>query len=490
MLYRKCDAGKPICQNCEKAHRICVATTAVNDVCFSINEENDFASGAKKRPRGPRSNLVTLRPRLDLQTLALAHYFRYHIKALPDVPDIFGGMSECIHTWRCSEKVSPMVDLALSAVALAVFARAQRFEQGFSYASTKYHQLLQTARQQIMELQARGITDPSDVESCLLTALLMCRYEGVSRASGTLSHDNSIASLRSWSHFDGVLALLKIWSVNKGGFFATSIIKQARRQIIKLSLLRKRTLPDWLLDGRDFGESGVVELEYDRALVKMVVLRHRLSVSQQDQNFSIETTSELISEAQNVDRDLQSWMASVAITHPYRQHELDAVRTHDRLSKHFYSQTNYSYASPEWAAVWLDLYAVRLLITDARLRWLRQISSRFSQPESGVDEEQSCQEVINRTVDKMAYSVPYVTERFHCTTANITADDCSIKLNKDENIAPYLVNWISWPLAVASSLPSVDEKQRLWFKSELGEYGKMIGDRVLERAGSQQWIEL
>ena len=467
-----------------------MATAAVNDVCFSINEENEFASGEKKRPRGPRSNLVTLRPRLDLQTLALAHYFRYHIKALLDVPDIFGGMSECVYTWRTSQKISPMVDLALSSVALAVFARAQRFGQGFSYASTMYYQLLQTARQQITELQARGITHPSDVESCLLTALLMCRYEGVSRASGDLSHDSSIASLRSWSHFDGIVALLKIWNVNKGEFSATSIIKQARRQIIKLSLLRKRTLPDWLLDGRDFGESSAVELDYDRALVQMVVLRHRLFVCLQNQAFPTEATSQLISETQTVDRNLQLWMASVDNANPYRQHQLEVVRKNDRPLKHFYSQTNYSYTSPEWAAVWLELYAVRLIITDTRLRCLRELSSRISQPALGVDQEQSCQEIINQTANKMAYSVPFVIERFHCTTTHTTADDPSIELNKDENIAPYLVNWISWPLAVVSSLPSVDDKQRIWFKSELGEYGKMIGDRVLERAGSQQWIEL
>ena len=71
-----------------------------------------------------------------------------------------------------------MVNLALSVMALAVFARTQNYPTASIEASTSSNQLLRVARRRVVQIGSPTL-DVRDVDACLLTVLLIGRYEGV-----------------------------------------------------------------------------------------------------------------------------------------------------------------------------------------------------------------------------------------------------------------------------------------------------------------------
>ena len=70
-----------------------------------------------------------------------------------------------------------------------------------------------------------------------------------------------------------------------------------------------------------------------------------------------------------------------------------------------------------------------------------------------------------------------------------TSVECnsSISSSQNEIIEPYLADLLAWPLTIASSLSKLDARQRLWFKSELANIGRIIGTGVLECAETSDW---
>jgi hypothetical protein len=150
--------------------RVCLETSAAKQACFSIHVENHPANGKTKRPRGPRSSLTVQRPQFDLQTRALAYYLQYHFQALKDVPNLSVGLSECVSASKVSGRTCPMVDLALSSMALAVYSRIQQHPPAAIEASSRYYRLLRVAQERIAQL-AIPTLDERDIDACLLAAL-------------------------------------------------------------------------------------------------------------------------------------------------------------------------------------------------------------------------------------------------------------------------------------------------------------------------------
>ena len=202
-----------MCQRCRKSRRICVEPSAAKQAHFTIHVENSYASGKVKRPRGPRSSLTVLRPDFDLQTRALAYYLQYHLQPLTDAPSGLGCLCECVAAWNLSDK-DPMVDLALSSLSLALFARTQKHLRAGTEASSKYYHLLRVAQERIAQV-ATPTFDERDIEACLLAVLFMGRYEAATHGPGDLDSRKSFKSLQSWSHHDGSMAILRIWYDNR-----------------------------------------------------------------------------------------------------------------------------------------------------------------------------------------------------------------------------------------------------------------------------------
>jgi len=173
---------------------------------FLLNSlRNCYASGEAKRPKGPRStstaassgtvSAVPQHPHFDLQTRALVHYLPCRLQTVVDIPSISKSLSDCVPAWISRTKC-PMVDLAISSMALAVYFRTQRHPPAATDASIKYQQLLRVTRVTIPTLDERN------VHACLLTIFLMSRYEDIMhRSSSSLNSKTPFAmSLQSLSH--------------------------------------------------------------------------------------------------------------------------------------------------------------------------------------------------------------------------------------------------------------------------------------------------
>lgn len=195
---------KPACQRCIKSQRLCLQRRGAKQACFTIHNENLYAIGENKRPRGPRSSLTGLRPHLDLQTQALTR----QIQPTRDVPSVAEGMCECVAAWKVSGDDS-MVDLALSCIALTVFSRTQQHPAAAIEASVNYHRLLRVVQKRIVGVEISTSND-GNIDACLLTALIMGRYEATTPRSGDLDSNDSFPAMKSWSHEDGAMAILKV----------------------------------------------------------------------------------------------------------------------------------------------------------------------------------------------------------------------------------------------------------------------------------------
>jgi hypothetical protein len=494
----QCDDIKPTCQRCTKSRRVCL-WTSTKQASFLIHFENCYASGEAKRPRGPRStstaassgiaSAILQRPHFDLQTRALAHYLHCHLQTLIDIPSILKGLSDCVPAWISRTKC-PMVDLAISSMALAVYSRTQQHPPAATDASIKYQRLLRIAQVTIPTLDERNI------DACLLAIFLMSRYEdAIHRPSSLNSKTPFVMSLQSFSHHDGAMAILKIWKTRLSySHPATDIIKQTRRGLIRSALLRNLALPEWMLEGSLFGEHGL-ELDYDRIITRIANVRHQLSTLLQ-QEASLQTKShELISraeelngEARDIDKSLENWTAQIPSDWYYQRYTL--IDPHPWPRRHFYSTTIYSYSSPAYAALWNHYFATRMLIDSTRLRVLelgRLNSDGFAHKKQQLE----CFSHMKVMADNLASSVPFCLQRFKVADSpNSLFCQCSVTLTTNEEIKPYMAGLIVWPLAIASSLEGLDVKQKLWFKTELAQLGRIVGTGVLECAETDQWLEL
>jgi hypothetical protein len=458
-----------------------------------VHIENSYASGQQKRPRGPRSipivgltcNLAAVlrRPFFDLKTQAMLYYLRNYLHTLKDAPNISKGISDdFLPTWM-SIAECPVLDLAVSSIALAVFSRTQQYPPAAIEASTKYHQLLRTAQVTISSL------DQGNIDACLLAVFFMSRYENVVHHPSNLRSKTPFATaLQSFSLDDGALAILKIWKDHLSHCQpATDVIKHTRRSMIKSALLRNLAIPEWMLEGTSFGEHGL-ELEYDRIVVQIANVRKRLSTllkektGQQDAPYELNSTAEeLNKDARDIDKALQDWTADFPSAWCYRRHTLSNWPKRD-----FYSPTVYSYLSPAYAAVWNQYYSTRMLVNSTRLRVLE-----FSRPNPDDFQRLECLSQMKTMADDLASSLPFCLQRFKVTESpKSSSHQDLITLNMNEDLKPYVADLTVWPLSIASSLGDVDVKQKMWFRLQLARFGRMIGDRVLEFEEADQWLQL
>ncbi|RSM00872.1 hypothetical protein CDV31_011625 [Fusarium ambrosium] len=300
----KCDGAKPICQKCIKSHRTCVDADAAKQQQFAIHIENQYATGEKRRPRGPRSSLVPVHANVDLKTRAHAYYVQNHFQVFQDMPDVAMTWAECFHEWKAEGKNSPIVDLAFSAVALSVFSRFQNCRPAAAEASKLYLSLLRHMQNRIPRLSS-GSLSSDEIDEYLLGAHLMARYEAFVQNHGDEADLEPLKEVKVWFHIDGAAAILKIWYDNRHRYTPTAIIRQTRRKLIKSCLLREQPVPRWLADGGVFGERDLA-LEFDHLTIQFIDLHHKyLELKQSSQNGILVT--------QQVDSDngfLQHWHES------------------------------------------------------------------------------------------------------------------------------------------------------------------------------------
>ena len=447
-----------------------------------MHVENAYASGQAKRPRGPRSSLTARRPSVDVQTQALAYYLQNHFQTVTSLFNIWGGLSECISVWKLSERRNFMVDLALSSMALAVFSRAQHRPLAATEASLRYHRLLRVAQEQVRQV-GTSVSD-ENIDACLLAASLMGRYEGATFHRSDYNSKASFASMPCWSHHKGAMAILKVWSENPNRKTATGIVKHNRRDTIKCFLLRNLPLPDWVLNGQQFGEHGL-ELEYDCIIVRIVNLRYTLRKLLQKNYLHTAEAKMLSNGERELDLALQNWATQLYEKGSYEQHVLGEPDSFPK--KYFYSTVVYSYPELAYGAIWGEYWAARLLVENTLLKILEATSSGPWIELTHEMQRLECTSRLKVLADSIASTVPFCLERVKAEKANLPRRQTFLTPNESEGIKPHLANLVVWPMTVASSLGGIDPQQQLWFKSELANLGKITGDGVLEYAETDEW---
>lgn len=467
---------------------------------LSIHNENSYASGQKKRPRGPRSTLRTVsirsikrrdpevhRPLVDLKTKAIIYFSDFHLRTLNGTSTVLKGITnDILHIWKLKGE-NPILELSVSSVALAVFSRTQQEPLAALEASTKYNQLLR--------LQQRAITSLNElnVDACLIAIFFMGRFEDIVY-SPTYPKVQHLRKLQSFSHHDGALAILKYWKQHLSqNHPATDIIKYSRRGMIRSATLRGLGLPSWMLDGNTFGERGL-DLEYDSIAVRIVNVRHKLLILLKDKftngctnNDSIFELEELREEAFDLDKALQNWASFSLSTEGYQRHDLS--RLPSLPAKYFYSPIAHSYSNPTQASGWILYYATRMLISSTLLRIFDLMVLKLGP--AANDQRINCLKILNKMSNDLAARLPYSLQRISMTGhADLSFPRDSISINADDDIKPYVANIIIWPLSLAANMSGVDIKHKTWFTSLLARLGRITGTALLESAETNSWPEL
>ncbi|KAG4435106.1 hypothetical protein IFR05_009415 [Cadophora sp. M221] len=495
----KCDGTQPRCLRCVKADRVCYGMPPVGETDHVYHLENSFASGIKKRPRGPRprpapapQSTLSIKintqppPPVDLKSQAVEYYIQNHLRTLEDAPDLVRAIHDFPIIWASLDKY-PILDLAVSSIALAVFSRAKNHPSAAIEATESYHQLLQLTQQTIFSL------DENNIDICLLAIFFMGRYEQVVHCPNP-SHLQLKFPLRScvqsFSHHDGNLAILKNWKEHLSEKLpATDVIKRVRRGMIRSALLRNIALPEWIMDGSLFGEE-CLELEYDRLAVQIVDIRTRLIAFGKEERsqgqLSLESAvlaKELDEQARVVDKALQEWTNHFPESWAYQRHTLSEPLTYP--TKEFYSPTVLTYQSLSYAAVWSLYFGTRILTNCSRVRILE-----LAYPED-TEQRSKYLALIHEMANDLASSIPFCRQNITITESSVSDSGSKVvTINSDDLEEQHAAVTTVWPLSMASGLSRVEVKPRSWFRAELARIGRMMYDSVLEGAEREQWLEL
>lgn len=435
-----------------------------------------------------------LRPQINIQACALAFYLHHYIEPTEKHPLLTTCVAESLLAWRESSQhgTCRMVDAGLSSLALAVFARTQKSDAAAAEASSAYHRLLGLARGRIRTVGPN--MNQWHVEACLLTVLMMGRYEGSMHHPATIAAPtrDSFMTLRSWLHHDGALAILHMWNDHLGqSNNASCIIKHTRRGLTLSALLRGIPLADWLLDGEHFGERGL-DLDYDRVLVPTVNLRYAANqLLKAGCEADLSTIDELDAHGKKLDMILEEFATKIPFPESRRRFFLgEHAQTWSWPRKHFFSPFVTMYNDQGYAAVWALYFAARILVNSTRLKILR--ANPLSEVEGSAYNQKraECLTIIHLMAGDLASVTPFVLDRVESTDPTTRRGSSSLRVNVDEPVKPHLATLMVWPLSVAGSVEGVDMERQRWFRSELSEIGRIVGDGILECAETEHWAIL
>ncbi|PVH79361.1 hypothetical protein DL98DRAFT_631678 [Cadophora sp. DSE1049] len=476
----KCDGTEPICQRCAKSRRACTKDSPIKPARISFHLENEYASGGTKRPRGPRprTSLSLLRPASDILSQAVTYYFNHYLDHFEDTPTFSACMSECVTEWKTTERNSRMVDLATSAVALGIFSHTQQYPPAAREAVQSYSRLLGVVRDKISQRAILGC-DKESFDEFLITIVVMAWYETVMHQCVNVKSRDPMKSMHSWSHHDGALAILKVWSKKCKDSPPTSIIKQTRRGLLRSAISRNYMLPDWVRDGSRFGEEGL-DLKFDAILVQVADLKYAFKALGRDEGADPSLSEKIYNQARDLDKQCSRWGENLPDEWSY-----ESRRTPNLWPRtDFGNPTAYVCSRHTYAAVWVQYFAVQLLINNIRLNLLQRSFISFKNHDARYRQYfEECQIQLKTLAHDLTCIIPFSLGRIKTNSKVLD----SITLNTKEEIPPSLALPVVWSLSVVSSLDGIESEQQLWFRTLLARLGRVLGDGALECAGTDLW---
>ncbi|KAM0720496.1 hypothetical protein Q7P37_004632 [Cladosporium fusiforme] len=491
----KCDTKLPVCGRCEKSDRKCIWSP--NDQAgLHFISENVYAQGRPRRPRAskqtPANELALARiadpsPQPSISISLDDQAFHYWAQAYVPRAD---ELQEAAHEWnthvvRYWTKASPgsCLHLAVSTLSRAVFGRARGIPVALIRADQSYAQCLVRTQQAVMGQAIESM------DELLLTAMLMGFFEnirfnvGLSEPSENKTDAIGSRFLNVFSHYEGAMGLLRIRR-ERSDESDLDLDKAVRRQIIRASILRGHTVPEWLQEGEKYGESGVV-LQMDSLMVRTAAFRSRalaffpkassaLPTSTPDLEYLAHTGKEL-------EDDLVEWAQSVPQEWQATQIALSANPEALGSEMAFQGRQN-SYTSHGHASIWLRQRALRLIINSIFIKFIAvRLQSDPNNTHILWKRDRMCGN-LDTVSSNLCADVPFFFDNPVLPGKEGTSATGASQAStpSQDAISPKLAGLVAWPLAVAVSTENVPEPQRQWLQKKLKAVASSLGDSVLE----------
>ncbi|KAK2792787.1 hypothetical protein FQN52_002850 [Onygenales sp. PD_12] len=521
----KCDEGRPVCNRCQKSNLACENDESTEKFIF-LNE-NEFAIGRRKRPRGPNVNssrsrqpkstspkpttpgetesasissvgslivgppymepgsLILPALSISLDEQAVNYYARCFLELPHGSPEIADSHLKCVlDNWHYNDPQS-ILSLAVLAVSHATFGRARRSHAALAVAGGKYSRALLKTNLALKDMnQATG-------DEVLLSAMLLSFYENSvmdKNESSTTNQTLQAMASRSFAHHDGAMAVLNLRRQHGQGISSRpELDKLVRRQILRSLLLRSMDTPAWLQDGSQYGEHGFA-LRLDRCMVGVSNIRYRARhlfgasanppiLGGCDRTLKLRS---LLEDSQMLDDALLTWAENLAVEDYYSSYtelgnELLGIRGR------IYDHIVHIYPSMGHAGMWNRYRALRLVVNDIMLRTqsLLEHSLDFGARGSLVGATRT---EIHSLADDICASVPYglglIVAGDSATPAPVIVNENPESLKLGVKAATTL---LCWPLTMATMISEIQDRHRLYLKNCLLEVSKLVDDGVMER---------
>ncbi|KAK2799372.1 hypothetical protein FQN50_008478 [Emmonsiellopsis sp. PD_5] len=522
----KCDEGRPVCNRCQKSNLECENDEGTEKFIF-LNE-NEFAVGRRKRPRGPNVNsssqahqpkntspkpttpgetesasipsvdsliggppyiepgrLILPALSIPLDEQALNYYARCFLELPHGSPEIADSHLKCVlDNWRYNDPQS-ILSLAVLAVSHATFGRARRSHAALAAAGGKYSRALLKTNLALKDVnQAAG-------DEVLLSIMLLSFYENSvmdKNESSTTNPTLQAVASRSFAHHDGAMAVLNLRRQHGQGISSRrELDKLVRRQLLRSLLLRSMDTPAWLQDGSQYGEHGFA-LGLDRCMVGVSNIRYRarhlFGASANPLILGCDGTLKLrslLQDAQMLDDALLTWVENLATEDYYSSYteqgnELLGIR--GRICDNIV----HIYPSMGHAGMWNRYRALRLVVNDIMLRTQSLLEQSLHFGPRGILVG-ATRTAIHYLADDICASVPYglglIVAGDSATPAPVIVDENPESLKLDLKAAT--ASLLCWPLTMATMISGIQDRHRLYLKNCLLEVSKLVDDGVMER---------
>ena len=471
--------------------------------------ENEYAVGRRKRPRGPNlrkfENLYRsaddalpieippvelqsfyILPALDipLDDQALTYFSRYYVEVPHDLPEIVDGhLKYALANWSYSQPQS-ILSLAILAISHATFGRARKSHAALGEGCAKYSKALVK-----INLALENASEATHDE-VLHAVMLSSFYENsvIDKTSHFSSRVIEIMASRSFAHHDGAMALLSLRrQLNQRTSCSMELDKLVRRSLIRSLLLRSKPVPAWLRDGSQYREHGFA-LELDRCMVSVAELQHQASnLSMHSASLSISNKYDeiarlhrLLAEAQTQDEFLAIWANDLPTEDWYSTHivqDRGPVETDNRT----FDSTIHIYPTVGHAGMWNYYRALRLIVNGIMLKTLYLLAK------SPYSDTQFLQEAaklrIQYLADDLCASVPYALGlvETHLMAEHNVIIVPKLPTSLDRGGKAMTASLLCWPLIIATMISGISGPHQHYLRDRLLDVSEIVDDGMLEQ---------
>lgn len=379
--------------------------------------------------------------------------------------------------WGPSFPETPF-SLAASAVNLVVDGTHNQLPHLIRQANTKYQKALTEIRTRL----SQPTVDASD--QLIMACAMLSSYE-----DRVCDFDQSGEVSEAFKHQDGITALLDIRSSQTDRTEQSlSIDKYIRRQTLRSNLFRGLPIPECLMDGSKYGETGQDQL-LDELAVQNVNLRsqvlatfHHIRQLDPDQRAShLSQLKQYLRHGLELDARLRWWTMIPPKEHEYHLTSPDKVRALCDDDDINFLTSAHAYPDFLCALSWNHYRGHRLMLNGLLAKitvWIRSIT--YPDEPLSLDTIPGYSEILGATtalVNDICASCPYFfglidTQKSSGWTAT----------QRVAHLYP-----VTWALIVSAAVTHIPEEQRAWLKRRVATIGALTGSRLLRAVAEMNY---